>query len=588
MRKILQYMILLWVSWIVFSLGGCTSDDTPSPVDASGIGKKVNLTLNVSIGNTTGMRPTRDGENDNFSFDQTTIDFEKIKTLRVIIVRPDYTVEFNRLINLTINTTGVTTLTNKVLTEDGQAGDQLNFLVSTDQGHVDNEQQTCTERKRIYLIANEESLNSLSSNFTGDGQKISDLLNGFTPAYYPTEEEEKEGAVGNRGDKLDPSVAQRWIIYNNWEEGATGAGLYASPIIDNTGASKNYIPMTEFFDIDVVSSWEQEEAENEEEETEKVTPQKYSQQTANLFITRNFVKFIFSTSSEDETFDVKGIRFENLSQKEYLFPCNTVYSPEKAISENEKVEDRQIVSFTTPGAAGNLRRPYLFTPSEFKVTKPAEGEEPVTAIYAPEFYFCETNNYETDDKGTSVYNVSLDLRYYNTNGSTTDISFKNVQLPNLPYSLPRNTIVKVHFTIHERYYIEASVTVLPYTSVSLNPEFGFAAPVSDQLTVAPTMELEMGVKGLLYATFTSRVGTTIDKLYWVSSDPSIVLLEPKDNTYEDPNDLRYVKPSDSIELPYNQETKEEPVGVLPQKPGETYITVYSQTGKVARCKVTVK
>ena len=44
-------------------------------------------------------------------------------------------------------------------------------------------------------------------------------------------------------------------------------------------------------------------------------------------------------------------------------------------------------------------------------------------------------------------------------------------LPNLP-SLPRNTHVKVVFTLHNSNNIDMEVIVLPYRSVTLNPVFG--------------------------------------------------------------------------------------------------------------------
>lgn len=489
MRKLFQHISLLCCLGLAGTLGSCISDDFNNgrSLTAAEVGGEVNLSLNVSVGNITDVRQTRDGEEtatDKFNYEQTEIEQEKIKTLRVIIVRPDYTVEFNRLINLKDNPAAVTL-------NGGNVGDELKFRVSTDQGYVDNMAMTCTETKGIYLIANEASLDNpnIKSNFTGDGQKITDILNGLTAAYYPSKEEEENGVVGKRGDKLDPYSVERWTIYNHWDEsgdpGTSVNNLLSKPILDNEttdeSTKESYVPMTEFFDIDVVSSWRPADATEDpsegEAEDDDIMPLVPVEQTANLFVTRNFVKFQFTAWSETEKFDIVGLRFENLMQKEYLFPYNAIYDPVKSIN---NPANRQIISFQTPGLAGNLIRPYVFKPESMSFI-PTEPETPgeevkqVPVSYAPLLYFCETQNYVADPNNLPEYRIGVDVEFTEQNDQKKIVSYQSVKLPNLP-SLPRNTIVKIDLFIRDRISIAANVTLEPFILVELDPDFGDPQP----------------------------------------------------------------------------------------------------------------
>ena len=97
-------------------------------------------------------------------------------------------------------------------------------------------------------------------------------------------------------------------------------------------------------------------------------------------------------------------------------------------------------------------------------------------FYAPQLYFCETNNYDVDEENKPIYKVGVDLRFHNADGTTLPVSYESVQLTDLPYSLPRNTIVKVHFVINDRTDLKAKVTLEPYISRKLDPVFGDPKP----------------------------------------------------------------------------------------------------------------
>lgn len=600
--KLIQHISLLCCVGLLASLGSCTTEAVPDvkSYTAEEVGGDVNLSLNVNIGNTTGVGQSRAEEeaeiDKNFTVEQTDIPEELINTLRVIIVRPDNTVEFNRLITPTDK------LPKVILNADSVEQDELKFRVSTTQGYVDNKAMTCTERKRIYLIANEATLDNYNISFLGDGQKITDYLKGITPAYTPTKEDQEKGEKGKLGDKLDPYVVERWIIYNDWKESGDSDSdvnnLLAEPIIDNSGTEKSYIPMTEFFDVDVVSSWAPAKDESGEGDSnqngnnaseDKGTQEvQLSEQKVELFVTRNFVKFQFTASSETEKFEIVSLRFGNLMQQEYLFPCNTLYDPIKTV--NNPV-DRQIISFLTPGSAGNFIRPYVFEfPEGMTFTPPTEEDPKVKPIsFSPMLYFCETHNYIANTNNTSKYELGAVIRYHKHDGTTVETTYEPQGLENLPYSLPRNTIVRINITIHD-HKLAAEATVYPYTAVNLNPQFGFPKPDTDMLTVAPEMVLELnGKDGLLYPNFESKSGNTIQNLYWVSSDSKVVSLG---NEVTDETDMTYIKPSGSIELPYLKEVMDKqepnPVRLVAMGVGTATVTAYTQSGLVARCRVTVK
>lgn len=411
------------------TLGSCAGTDIPEEVTTpqwpEGYDPEVTLALKVSIDNISGVAGTRSltRADDDYSYENPTGDlslYEKINTLRVIIVRPDSTVEYNRMDSLTKG-------------EAVDRFDKLEFKVSTSQGDTTTNGSspalTRTETKRIYLIANEKSIPSAD---------IRKALKDLKPK-----------------SRLSEDTVSRWIISGDWGQGTE----YASPMLDNSGETKSFVPMTEFFDVDV--------------KTDLVNPGPNLYQEAHLFVTRNYVKFRFTAHSDTESFRITGIRFENLMQKEYLFPNTTVYSPSKesTLYTGNPTDGRQIISFRTPSTSAdeNLVRPFVFKPSNFEFTRgsltPSE--------YNPPLYFCETNNTEADLDGKPIYKIGVTLQYRDSDGGwSRPVTFDPVTLPNLPNSLPRNTIVKVDMKINERHSLTCTVTLEPYIFINLEPEFG--------------------------------------------------------------------------------------------------------------------
>lgn len=569
----------------VVLLSGCTDEGMsyylPNEDNADA---NVTLTLNVSISDSRDDNGTRAEKFDTVPAKN---NYELINTLRVIIVREDNTVECNREITLSPDVAVKT------------FGD-LKFQVSTTEGKIDGLLRT--EKKRIYLIANEASIQPNPNN----GMDVVRYLSGLKAGHYEKVEnttsevgktnddivtDKPDSLVYVKGDPFSPQTAASLIIYNEWPNGSNGSKPdIAVPYINNEGQRKKYIPMTEFFDIEVTENLK--------------TGLNNKEQVEDLFITRNLVKFQFSITAAPGTtpFKVTEITFDGLMQEEYLF-LNGEYTPRK--EEGDINSKRQITKFETPGYQGKNKCPYIFKPGNFGFNSASENPE-YQDTYLPLLYFCETQT-NVFKEGKPDFRVGIDVEYPFTEEvvdkdgkpvlgedgkpMTQPVTnhFEAQTLGNLPYFIPRNTIVDVKMNLKDG-ELSAVATVYPYTGVWLNPEFGFSAPETDRLTVAPTMDLVLnGDDGLLYPTFTSTEGNTIQNLYWVSSDPSVVLLG---NEVTDESDQTYVKPSGSIELPYLQMVQDKlepvPVRIIPQKADTTYVTAYTQSGLVARCQVIVK
>lgn len=274
------------------------------------------------------------------------------------------------------------------------------------------------ETKRVYLIANEASI---------------------VPAVDWTQYD--------AGSHLTETEMTKLVMYRDW------TGKTASPYIDNTGVDKSYVPMTEFFDVKI-----------------KAAEGEGTVQSETLFITRAVVKFSFfaqSSSPVGESFRISSITFNSVMEKSYLIPNETSYLPAKyPLSPNFK---RVVTAFETPGFSGNRVEPIVFTPASFGFN--ANGS--TTAYenhYSPELYYCETRNSNAGD----TYTVNCTVEW----GDSQTTETQTVQLPNLP-SFPRNTHVKVYFRMVER-KLNASVVLMPYIGVWLNPTFGVGGDAENE------------------------------------------------------------------------------------------------------------
>lgn len=216
---------------------------------------------------------------------------------------------------------------------------------------------------------------------------------------------------------------------------------------------QNAVPMSEL--------WENIEIHEAVEEENR-------HQYVNLFITRAVTRFTFTISKSDDVaagnwgglsnHTIKSFTIDRIGSKEYLLPNNTVYIPEKEIGSVFDFGGRFIESFNVP-ADDNTPTPYAFTPSTpYDVDNAPSGS---TVMYAPYIYLPETLGPE--------FRCSITAINKSTNEEST--LFLPQALPNLS-SLPRNTHVMVNILLTPG-GVKCTVDVQPYTSVSLNPTFGF-------------------------------------------------------------------------------------------------------------------
>lgn len=430
MKRLTFYILLLLAAMGMAT--GCRSSETP--VEPAPEDTDVLLCLSVSVSNTAEIyRPgTRAGEEDSeepvagenpadsvYTFEPPAWVYERMNTLRVIIVRPDNTVEYNRLEHLPAD-------------EGTSEFDQMFFKVATDQGKTDEKNPDIRiEKKRIYLIANEASLPSEDMrNF------LADLTTGST---------------------FSSTQAEDMLVSEEWTTGAV-------PLIDNSGdGPKKFIPMTEFFDINV---------------SYNITTGNIGKpaQYESLFITRIPVKFEFSIKGDasallpNESVRITAIRFMNVMEKEFLFPHNAIYSPtkyEQIESRPQELTGRVITYFESPGFGNNKVKLIQFQPETFGY---GHNKTQNDTIYTPQIYYCESVNYKGEN-GQTKYSVEVDAEFTTTEGIRITEKFPAVDLPNLP-ALPRNTVVQINFTFQNRNLL-CDVTVFPYTAVTLNPSFGF-------------------------------------------------------------------------------------------------------------------
>lgn len=361
-------------------LQGCGSDPLAIPETPDSAAATVTLNLRVAMSEFPDKGLTRAPfpGSDDLTFEGPISDYEKIRTLRVIIVHAEGEdagkVEHNRLVTTDISSGTV-------------INDNLRFRV------------TGGEKKTIYLLANESAV----------GYDFDTI---------------HEGAAFPEADVADIRIRRR-----------SGAAF-----IDNgtTTVEKTYVPMSEVFVADIPQNTSAGELEI----------------TEHFFVTRSTVKFSFHFSAPEDYpasgVAVTGVRLYGLADQGWYLPAATVYNPEK-YSPSLSGGGRHITSFSTP--AGISFSGYTFAPLD-----PIEIKKGMDKTFSPFVYFPETDR-ETADRPFRV-SVVLD------NGTEFLIP-RDLTLD----KIPRNTHVKINIEMRST-DADASVTLLPYTGIWLDPDFG--------------------------------------------------------------------------------------------------------------------
>lgn len=434
----IKYKALTLLAAVTLVFTGCHSDSpcppgTEEPETPVPEPDKVTLCLNVSFDGQDNL--TR--ANDPNYYDDPTGTFEKISTIRVIIVR--------NLIESATETTGIVEANRLVRTNDAghPISDNFEFKV------------IANEEKRIYLVANEEFitapvgfesatkfLDTFKVAGKNDDQKSADLL--------PLSEW---------------TVSVPGLTSSMTEIKGYGNGLFSPSLSPDT---KRRLPLTEFFDIEV-------------KRTDEVDDLFYS----HLFMTRAAAKAVFYLNTSDnfagdgiKNTSIKAISLKGVGTTEYVFPNTTEYSPSKESLVEYSTNDHPaslprkeayITTFATP--ATNREVTYLINDVNAEIKKPADGKARAITepIYFPESILEPGKYYEVGvqlsngtwltallDNNTAKHNI---LSIKNDDGEHQAIA-RNTYLPiELYFDGAANLTVNVLPWDREDYYVDYTANV---------------------------------------------------------------------------------------------------------------------------------
>lgn len=407
-----RFTLSVLLALLLTAFAGCSNDkgDEPEPVvEEAG----VTLRLAVDMG---AQAASRADAPDYFQNPEG--DYEEIQTLRVIIVRgnvqdsQDDQIEANKLV--------------KTLSNGTPVNDNLEFKVSTGS-------------KRIYLIANEASL-----------PVPADLNYPNTTAFLDSYHEQ---------NTFSPAVFRDWIVSLPGSNPASTQSLFSN-VSGATG-----LPLTEYFDITVGANSDD---------------QKYDEtQTVHLFMTRAAAKATFSVDIADDYpgtgVNITGIRLNGLNWQQWVFPRSTRYNPPKQVvitpglpSGTINTTDRYITEFATPERVNGVTGANItLTPAQ-PIPVEAASKAAVGPVYVPESLM--PVSLATNPAARFSVQIAVDGTWLDAKMLGEDAG--NIQLINGCQALPRNNWLKVNIRMSAQNDITATVQVVPYVSVPLNPWFG--------------------------------------------------------------------------------------------------------------------
>lgn len=407
---LLLFSLLGCSSCLYEKLGVCPGDELLPPNKE----QFVNLDLSISIndGLPSSSRAANVADYGDFDGYEGPLNiYEKVRTLRVVIVKQDGTIEHNRMVTVKEGYKDFIQSQNII-------NDNLQFRI------------TANETKRIYLFANESAVN--------DNKEESEKFD-FS----------SELTVGQPFPTTDVEAI---LIKRNSEEA----------FIDNdTNPDKlTYVPMSEFFEVDIPEFNEIPDIDGNLDNPNAID--KFFSQT--LFITRSLIKFSFTVKLKDEGIEttnlaLKGVKISNLANEGYYLPKSTRYNPEWPDVSTNELGGREIVDFKVPyedptpsDLTGLFSDCTFLFQNDLPISSNRKESGPIM-IYLP----------ESKTVGDNKYMVKLlftnDEDYY----ETLPLSIKDI---------PRNTHVKINMLLSSS-QLEATVQIVPYISVVLDPIFGF-------------------------------------------------------------------------------------------------------------------
>lgn len=428
---------------LIAGLAGISCDGdrnaaTPDPIPAE---KMVNLAFSVVAPDAVSQSESRaiviNPDKDNY-FEREDSQYEKIHTLRIIILRPGTDFQGKPV----KDKDGKPILDPTTGNPYDKIIEHNRFFTFNDNGVVRYDDMNITvhggENKTIYIIANEEGINSNRP----EGETAVNLSN-LTP---------DDPYVAGTIEDIQIHADADGILYDNTEE-----------------AAATYIPMAEVYEDVYIEMPE--------------TPELREQKVGPFFITRAAVKFSFNITAEDnEGLYLKSLTFNSLADKEYLLPRNTTYEPEKPTfgqngitgsTDGIKNPSNTGNSDIVPDLSGRFITAYdipedaTHSPLTFEFNDEDKlGKKVPTEISLP-IYFCESKFLPLDGETDKPYSVELVL-HTKFGDQTVVATSEKLALGNLPI-LPRNTHVKININLGKN---EATVELVPYTGVWLEPDFG--------------------------------------------------------------------------------------------------------------------
>ncbi|MDE6522219.1 MAG: hypothetical protein K2L17_05330 [Muribaculaceae bacterium] len=390
----------------------------------------VNLCLQVFYD---GQGADTRAENDPDDYENPAGTFEKISSLRVIIIRNIEQRDDDD------NPTGI------VERREVEA----NRLVATNDAgypkHDDLEfEVVADETKLIYLIANESSLQAPKSLLE---ENDSLTASGFLRTYFEV------------GSEPDLNLLSNWTVS---VPNVSESGIMTENLFSDSKAMIPMLPLTEFFKIKV-------DAKTAVDDT------CYS----NLFITRAAAKATFLLDPEGlEAYKEHDIRITSISltgvgSEEYVFPNDTEYSLGKYQGDgkpNSSIDETYITTFATPKASKPLTYLLNFGSEENPdgaISMDIPGTEPTAIagpIYFPESILAKDQYYEVAVTLSNGMELKAPLKTEGDNNA-------NILNINGREAIARNTHLKITLKITGQ-VLSCIVDLVPYIGCFLDPWFG--------------------------------------------------------------------------------------------------------------------
>ena len=544
LRSIIRKSLYLLAVTGAVCVCGCGHSNDPCPPGDKPVlsdPTMVNLCLQVSFD---GQGADTRAGNDPDGYEEPNGPFEKISTLRVIIIRNiEEKNEFG-------NPTG--TIVKKEV--------EANRLVATNDAgypkHDDLEfEVVADETKLIYLIANETSLKAPENLLAQDGKLTASA---FLSNYYQV------------GSEPDLDQLKNWTVS---VPNVSDSGIITNGLFSDSKALIPMLPLTEFFEIKVDSKT-------------AVDDTCYS----NLFMTRAAAKATFYLDPEglgpykEHDIRITSLSLTGVGSEEYVFPYDTEYSSGKYQDgkPNSNIGNTYITKFVTPKASKPLTYLLNFITEENPYGKSMDiaGNDPVAIagpIYFPESILKPGEHYMV----TVGLSTGVELTASLVTSTTPEVTANILNIDGKD-AIARSThlVITLSFAPQQ---LDAIATVLPYTAVSLNPEFGFAPPVRDKLVLPESINLQVGQIAELEATFDTEDSEIKPLIAVVTKTETEIftLMGP------DPEDSTKQIPVESTLVTVDSQKKFK-ITIKGINPGESTLMIYSQTGLTASCPVIVK